>query len=41
MYLENIENLVFEGGGIKGYVYISVLEKIIEYYPDFLKHIVS
>jgi NTE family protein len=39
MDLKNIENLVFEGGGIKGYAYLQVLRELINIKPNFLYHI--
>lgn len=36
---KQIENLVFEGGGIKGYAYVQVLREIVKKYPDFLSNI--
>ena len=38
-YINNIENIVFEGGGIKGYVYISCLKEIIKNNPNFMNNI--
>jgi len=34
-----IENLVFEGGGIKCYAYIPALKNLLQYFPKFLKQI--
>ena len=37
--LHNIENLVFQGGGVKGVAYIGVLEELQKQKPDFLPNI--
>jgi len=36
---KQIENLVFEGSSIKGYVYVQVLREIVKKYPGFLINI--
>ena len=37
--LHNIENLVFQGGGVKGVAYVGVLEELETQNPDFLPKI--
>lgn len=39
MDFKNIENLVFEGGGVKGYVYVQAIREILYKNSDFLKNI--